>query len=415
MNDLRRWLKLFVGMAFIFLQSCGSIPVQPLESPPLKFHQAISTLAHHLLTQVKKHDESYTALDSPITIVIDPFVDANGGEVIKASRAIEQIIKDEGEKNFSLFNLVRLTPQTLNAARYLIDGVLLYEALTNHSDPNERKYYHVFASVIEIKTGQVVASSNVWIADTTLDNGTVIGSPMVNIDAYLQNLVVTAKLPPGMQVDLKYLNSLSTNALLAEAETTYEKQEYEKSRFLFSKATERPEGQVMRTYAGLYRTNLNLRDDKGTEEAFGKLVIVGIRDNNLSARFLFAVNSTQFIEDAELRKQYAMWLYQIGKYFDKSNSCLHIIGHASRTGDGKYNQQLSHQRAQAIQKVIQKDFPDIVHRSKAFGEGFRYCKVCSGTDDSKDSVDRRVEFKVVDCAQLDRRDVSLKSDAVKAK
>lgn len=407
MNDLNKWLKLFVGIPLIFLQSCSLVPVHSSEPMPLKFHAAISTLAKHLLTQVENDEGLQNLLGSPTSIVIDPFIDANGGEVIKASRAIEQIIKDEGKKNFSQFTLVRLTPQTLTTARYLIDGILVYEGFKGNRTTDEKRYYHIFASVIEIKTGKVIAHSDVWIADAKLDDEAIISSPMINTDAYLQNLVITAKLPAGMQVDLDYLNSLNTNALLVEAETAYEKQEYEESRFLFSKATERHEGQIMRTYAGLYQTNLILKDHEGAEEAFGKLVVVGVRDNNLSARFLFSVDSTEFIEDFELQKQYTMWLRQIGKYFDKSNLCLHIIGHASRTGDEKYNQQLSQQRAQAIQKTMQKDFPNIMQRSKAFGEGFTHCKVCSGTDDSKDSVDRRVEFKVVDCSQLDKHNLLL--------
>jgi len=390
MYHLKNLAKLLALVSILI--ACSSNPKTP---EPLPFQTAITALAHDLLSQINNYQEATDDNDQR-NVVLDPFLDGSSGETIKASRLIEQIILAEGERNFQDLVLTRVTQNHLKTAKYLMNGVILYEDLKG----SNQKYYHVISSVVAVHTGKIVANANVWIAETTLDTETLIGSPMLNTDTYLDNLVVTAKLPQGTQVDVIYLNSLDTRALLAEAETAYEQHDYETARFLFSKATERHTGQIMRTYAGLYRTNLHLGNKAGAEEAFSKLVIVAVRSNHLSARFLFSVNSTEFIKDPNLRTEYAMWLRQIGKYFSQSNLCLQIIGHASRTGEETYNKKLSQQRAEAIQKLLQTDFPQVMQKSQAYGEGSSQCKICSGSDDSKDTVDRRVEFKVMNCSNL---------------
>jgi hypothetical protein len=55
------------------------------------------------------------------------------------------------------------------------------------------------------------------------------------------------------------------------------------------------------------------------------------------------------------------------------------------------------QRALAIQHRLETLAPDTVSRLVSSGMGFRENLVGSGSDDLRDALDRRVEFKVRNC------------------
>lgn len=153
----------------------------------------------------------------------------------------------------------------------------------------------------------------------------------------------------------------------------------------------------MKTYIGMYRANIKLGRTGAAEDAFSKLVAVGVSNDNLSAKFLFSVDTTEFLSDRDMKDQYNLWVRQIGKYFSTSDRCLNIVGHSSNTGSADYNDRLSLSRARRIQELMKPTFPSVMQRSKAFGKGFKENIVGMGTDDARDSLDRRVEFAVTDC------------------
>ena len=63
----------------------------------------------------------------------------------------------------------------------------------------------------------------------------------------------------------------------------------------------------------------------------------------------------------------------------------------------QFNDRLSLQRAVAIQRRIEAQAPETAGRLVSVGMGFRENLVGSGTDDLRDALDRRVEFKVRNC------------------
>ena len=92
-----------------------------------------------------------------------------------------------------------------------------------------------------------------------------------------------------------------------------------------------------------------------------------------------------------------MWLRQIAKAVQSSGSCLNITGHTSRSGTEAVNDRLSLARAETVKRLITTEVAALANRLQVSGVGYRENIVGTGADDASDAVDRRVEFKTVDC------------------
>ena len=113
---------------------------------------------------------------------------------------------------------------------------------------------------------------------------------------------------------------------MAEAANAYEKGDYETALKLFTEASEMKEGQLLRVYAGLYLVNEKLGRKDKADEAFAKLVAISVEvERALTVKFLFGVNSTNFINNRSIRKRYEDWLRHIGEYFQRAPLCLDIV------------------------------------------------------------------------------------------
>lgn len=397
-------LLIVVFLYATLLVACVMPKYAPLGQTPIPFEQAIRALTNNLLSQVQTDKGELLGMLSKTTIVLDPFVDATSGEVVKVSRRIEELILEEGHKNFSQFAINRVTPDNLRNAEYVMSGTINFSNYEVVDSTKNDKYYRVSSSVFNKKTGKIIANAKIWLAEKELDYTPVPAykdSPVYLKDRRIDSLVTTTETPAGQKADREYYESLDTNALIVQADTAYEAKNYEKTALLLDIASKRPEGQLMKTYAGAYEANLKLGKSEKANQMFRKLLELNVKENKkLNLKFLFSVNQMEFIEDDDLRHQYSSWLHQINQFFKDHHYCFHIVGHSSHTGAAEYNKKLSLERAKKVQKLMQLDFPQTMQKSRALGKGFEENLVGSGTDDLRDAIDRRVEFVIVDCSQL---------------
>jgi outer membrane protein OmpA-like peptidoglycan-associated protein len=384
----------------MLLFSCAVAPVQPDRDRPAEFEAAISYLADSLLAQMRSGQDLLAPLQDSTRIVMDPFADANSRELPGISREIEKIIIASAEKNFIKISVSRITSETLRNADYVMNGVIRQEECQTQG--NSQTCYLISAALVNLKSGKIAARSDVRTTGNHLNYRSEPmseDSPMYLKDRPMESSVKIAAGKVGDTADRAYYNALESLAMLAEAETAYGKADYQTALDLLTKASEHPEGQLMKTYSGLYSTYRRLGRMDMAEDAFAKLLAAGVeKHKTLTVKFLFDVNSVSFWKDPDLQEQYDMWLRQIGKYFKNSVFCLQIIGHCSRTGTERYNDSLSLDRARRIQKLLNPEFPEVSERSVCIGRGFKENIKGTGTDDEHDAIDRRVEFVVTDCA-----------------
>ena len=391
-KSLTRSVMFCVGCAVI--TSCSFL-LKP--QPPAPFEKAISTLASGLLDQVEavrplSHEKS------EINVMIIPFTDADSDEVPVVSRSIETIMIEVGTQNFEGFHLARLTSKNVDDADYIIRGTIRLDAYRSRDAETFQKYYRVSGEVMDVSDKKIIGESSVWISDKDLNYApTAIyrDSPL-----YLKGSRVTRSEKiqhQTLEEDLADV-SLKTRALQIEGRMAYENGDYEAARTLFEMATQREDGQDLATYAGLYLTNYKLGRFEAADKAFEKVVSISAETYRFfTVKYLFGVNSVEFLQDENLKARYDTWIRNIGKYLQKTNHCLQIVGHASRTGTKTYNDQLSLDRAKNIQKLLQETFPEVFQRSEVVGKGFSENIVGTGTDDEHDVLDRRVELFIVKC------------------
>ena len=148
---------------------------------------------------------------------------------------------------------------------------------------------------------------------------------------------------------------------------------------------------------GIYLASWKLGRTNEAEEAFGKVVAFGLSSNNLGVKFLFNPGTTDFWSDPQVSGPYAIWLRQIARQAVATRVCMNVVGHTSLTGSESYNDRLSQRRAAYIKQRLDTEAPELAARTRASGIGFRENLVGTGTDDARDALDRRVEFKITEC------------------
>jgi outer membrane protein OmpA-like peptidoglycan-associated protein len=147
----------------------------------------------------------------------------------------------------------------------------------------------------------------------------------------------------------------------------------------------------------LYLTSWQLGQRDAARDAFGKLVSSGLELKRLPVKLLFQPGTTTFNNVGDLPQQYNLWIATLAEQTGKASACVRIVGHTSRTGSARLNENLSRRRAEAIQKMLEGNNRALSTRLSATGVGSREALVGLGTDDQRDALDRRVEFRVVDC------------------
>jgi outer membrane protein OmpA-like peptidoglycan-associated protein len=362
----------------------------------MEFNAAIKKLSENIFAQVRQNQNVIGRMGNTV-FVVDPFIDANTAEVTEMSRQIEQLMTQQLRASFPNYRLEPMNAKTVQAANFVINGT------TRIDRSSAESFYRVSSSVVDIKTGVVIANAEVWLENKQLKHNPVSSyrdSPMYLKDKRVGGYIATSLTPAGELADREYFESLPTSALLTEADRVFDEGDFKRALSIYQIAESRPDGRIMKTYSALYQCYRKTGQMSEAENAFVKLVDVGLANTNISTRFLFTVNSTEFVNDADLRSQYALWLRHIARRTSAAGVCLQVLGHSSRTGSERYNEGLSLQRAQAVQKAMQKDFPAALQKTKAIGRGYRDNVIGSGTDDSQDAIDRRVEFRVVDCDLL---------------
>jgi len=396
-----------VLIALALLTSCAAPP--PPERPPapsseLTFDAGVDYAIDDLLVQARR----LPAFSAPPglfkkesdvprgVIAVDPAIDGNTGQQTLASKALDLRLLQRASDKFAQFDVAAVNSTILGKAQYLLAATLTpIDAAKGTAGT-----FRISLSLTDIKTGFVVAQSATRVRSEGVDTTPTPfyrDSPSLTKDRVVEGQIRTAQTPTGGAADEIYMSRLPINALISEGSNRYEAGNYAEALRYYETAAGRPEGQQLRVLNGLYLANTQLGRTDEAEKAFAKIVALGLATNSLSVKFLFKPGSLDFLADPKVSGPYNTWLRLVAREVAASKTCLTIVGHTSHTGTEQFNDRLSLQRAVAIQRRIEAQAPETAGRLLSVGVGFRENLVGSGTDDLRDALDRRVEFKVRNC------------------
>ena len=327
------------------------------------------------------------------TVVIDPLLDRATGQQTGASARFQEEMGPALTAAIKGLSILPFDADGAAKARFVLAGTVSTVAAPDK--------FAISASLTDRPTGLVVAQSAARFTQAGLDVSPTKfynDSPSLVRDRSVDGYVKTSETKAGSAADPLYVSQVPTAALLANALEAYNAEKWEEALRAYTAAAARPDGQQLRTFNGIYLSNIRLGRVDAAAEAFGKIAALGLATNNLAVKLLFKPNSaTEFWPGKDLSGVYPMWLRQIAKAVQTTGGCLNVTGHTSRSGSEQLNDRLSLARAETVKRLMVGEVGAVATQLQVSGVGYRQNIVGTGADDASDAVDRRVEFKVVEC------------------
>ncbi|VTU38372.1 Outer membrane protein-associated (lipo)proteins [Variovorax sp. PBL-H6] len=378
------------------LAGCATPAPPPPSTAELPFDQAIAQATDSLVMQTQKQAPLIPRTSARRGVVLDPMIDAGSAQQTVATQLLQERV---GERMGSRHDTIELLPfqsANLARARYLLTGTM-----TRLSREQARPPLRIDLALTELATGMVVAQSSAVARDDGLDHTPLPyyqDTPVPIKDQVIDSYVRTTATPAGQRADPYYLDRIAVAPAFKDATANYNAERYQDALMQYNGAAGGTAGNAqLRVLNGIYLSSAKLGRTGEAEQAFGKIVAYGIAQQQLGVKFLFNPGSTAFWPDAKVSGAYPMWLREIAKASAEANVCMDIVGHTSRTGPVAFNDTLSVQRARYIRDRLIGEAGVLGDRTKPSGKGFRENIIGSGTDDAADALDRRVEFRIVDC------------------
>ena len=389
----------------VVLVCCLSACATPMKMPvcsgvgsALFFDEAITDIAKELNAQIIGARTGMEFGSNAVkTVVFDPFVDIKNAQELKINAQIYDIMSRTFTRDIKL---VPLTVENLQKADMVLTGVI---TLDDNSAAPKGKAYHIFASILTMRGGLPKARVCTWAESVDLTPMAVYqDAPTYIKDIYLRNQETAAKAENDNYPNTAYIQHLETRAMLHHAYQTFETGDYRSTLAELDEIAKRPDGLNMAAYSAQYMSYIALDDLDGARHPLARLFKLSVDSEKLiDVKLLFAVNSDALLEKSERQaREYALWLQEISKIVKEYGLCLVIVGHCSHTGAAPYNEALSLKRAKAVQRIMTSKFKELSKKTKVLGRGFNENIVGTGTDDIQDMIDRRVEFRIIDCSRM---------------
>ena len=379
--------------ASLFAAGCVTQPTATVNNNALPFDEAVVVATDALVAQTQTLPGFLAKMEAKVNkrpVVLDPTLDAGTGQQTAATQRLDQLATERMTSKFEQIEVLPFRAANLSRSQYLLTGTL----------SREQRSYRIALALTDLKSGNVVAQSSAVARGDGVDMSPLPyyrDSPVLVKDKVIEGYVRTSASKPGQKADPTYLERIATATVINEATALYNAEKYQEALGQYRSALATPAGEQMRVLNGIYLSNVKLGRTAEAEQAFGRVVALGIAYNELGVKFLFNPGGTEFWSDQKVSGAYGMWLRQIAKESAGAKVCMDIVGHTSKTGSETVNDALSLRRAAAIKQRLGAESAELVARTKAQGMGFRQNIVGSGSDDAVDALDRRVEFRIVSC------------------
>ena len=383
-------------IAAILVAACAAPAPQATSVGEMPFEEAVAQATDGLVGQVQKGPALLAKLNKR-SVVLDPMLDAATGQQTAATALLETRVSERLTAKADMFEILPFQSANLSKAQLLLTGTMTRVA---GDGTTKKRALQIQLALTDLKTGVVAAQASALARDDGLDHTPLAyyrDSPVLVKDKVIEGYARTSATPPGQRGDAFYLERIAEASLIQEATSLYNQERYVEALGRYRSALAMPTGEQLRVVNGIYLASAKLGRTAEAEQAFGRIVALGIAYNELGVKFLFNPGSTEFWSDPKVSGAYPMWLRQIARESTGAKVCMNIVGHTSRTGSEPSNDALSLQRANFIRERLAAEAQSLAAKTKTSGMGFRQNIVGSGTDNAVDALDRRVEFRIIPC------------------
>ena len=380
--------------AAVALAGCATPAAGPAPAAGMVLPQAVAWGVDQLMAQVEPSPWWFRWFQSR-SVVAEPVHEGVVGQQTAATLTVDRLIGQRLRDRHDHVQRLPLREASATGVSWVLNGALVPAALGSDKG---RATLHL--ALADLETGKVVAQTNVPVRDEAADNAPTVfyqDSPVLMRDPVSLSNARAAQAPRGSTAEPGQIGRLRVAALVEQGTAAYDDGRTAEALKMFRAALALPGGDQTRVQTGIYLAQARLGNSAEAQQAFSRIAAHGLANRSLAVKFLFAPGKTEFWPDPKVSGPYAMWLEQIATQAAASTSCLNIVGHSSRTGSADVNERLSQQRAERVGELLQSTSAGLANRNRASGVGYRDNLVGTGTDDVRDAIDRRVEFKVVDC------------------
>ncbi|MDQ6684090.1 MAG: OmpA family protein [Pseudomonadota bacterium] len=368
-------------------------PVAALPTPAA-FSEALGRAAERLLQDAQGQMGS-----GPRELVIDPLIDSSTGQQTAGTVQMGQQLSSLIRTRVPNWNVRPLSRTSLaNRPLLLIGTLTAINAGNAKTEPADA--FRICLVLIDLRSGKLVAKRVDRATAGTVDaepTALFRDSPTWALDttavAYIKSCQGSS---PGDSIDPGYLLRLPAAAIINEATIAFNDNKLADAYRLFHEARPIADPGDLRVLNGLYLSSWKTGKRKEAAETFGRIVAVGLETRKLPVKMFFSPGGTTLLRSAD-HGQYAIWMHELAGQIVAREACVRVVGHTSRTGDASANEALSLRRAQTVKVALEKQSRKIAPRLAAAGVGARENLIGLGTDDLRDALDRRVEFRAVDC------------------
>jgi hypothetical protein len=367
-------------------------------TPPtvLPFEEAVLNAANNLLGKA----QIATAPPRHV-VIIDPLIDGMTGAQSQATRAMGARIVALIAKNYPQYEVQPFTAANVARSPLVLVGTFTGVNKERKTE-GQREAFRICLALADLKTGKLVSKGLAFSSPDGVDITPLKyfnDAPAWTEDPATLGYIRTCQgTKAGDAINPIYADRILAASMINEGMEAYNAGRDADALALFETVLRAPAGNQLRAYTGLYLTNWRLGRRDAAVKAFGQIVDQGLDSKRLGVKFLFRPGSAAFATDPKPGAvPYPIWISGIATQAGKRQSCLDIVGHTTATGPEPLNERLSLRRAEYVKNQIEHSAPSLSKRLITEGVGSRESMVGNGKDDASDALDRRVEFKVVDC------------------
>lgn len=191
--------------------------------------------------------------------------------------------------------------------------------------------------------------------------------------------------------------SLLARLLLAEGERLETEGHCRDALQHYEPAARQPGPTQGQALAAVYRCQWQLQQPKAAQATFGRFIAHELAQGRLPLKLLFQPGESRYLADPRVSGPYGMWLRQLAGPLLGSKTCLSLIGHAGASALEQKATDLPLRRAQAVQRQLETLAPALAGRLSSEAATPDEPLVGSASDDWRDALDRRVDFKLRPC------------------